>query len=226
MGMSDQACSDALRASWRPRVGYRPGEHDAEPFVGDVPLEALVERRPVPLARGGREIALDVRLVMGRQWLRMTAGIGDHADDFVARYPVDPPAPGDADRLAHPEAWRAYAAAAGRLMDGGKLRDHLTAAAGNRAYDGIAGIAPADQSRLDEQAARFLAWYDRLIAQPPARDAWTPERLEYRFACAAPTRYGRRGDCKQCPAPRRSVPVTSAGRGRPLCLLERLDQFV
>ena len=171
---------------------YRPGEHDPQPMPTDAPLEAVVERRPVPLSRGGREIALDLRLVMGRQWLRMTAGIGDHAADFVERYPVDPPAAGDADRLAHPEAWQSYAAAAGRLMDGGKLLDHLADAPGNRAYDGITGVSAADQTRFDDQAELFVAWFERLILQPPADDAWAPERLEYRYACSAPEPPGER----------------------------------
>ena len=35
-------------------------------------------------------------------------------------------------------------------------------------------------------ATRFREWFEALIAQPPAAEAWQPDRLEYQFACAAP----------------------------------------
>jgi hypothetical protein len=168
---------------------YRPRELAPEPYRGDVPLEATVERRPVQLVRAGREIALDLRLIMGRQWLKMTAAVG-HGQAFIDHYPIELPAapgPGDEDRFAHPDAWQTLAAVAGRRMDGGQLYLHLTANPANRPYDGIGGISHEDQTRLDEHAGRFVAWFERLILQPAAEEsAWAPESLEYRFACSAP----------------------------------------
>src|SRR3954452_14013002 len=41
-----------------PLTRYRPRDGATEPFDRDGPLEATVERRPVPLSRGLREIAL------------------------------------------------------------------------------------------------------------------------------------------------------------------------
>src|SRR2546423_359160 len=72
-------------------------------------------------------------------------------------------------------------------MDGGELYTHIVAAPGNRAHDGIDGITDDDRLLLDEQAERFVAWFERLLLQPDGGgDAWAPERLEYRFACSAP----------------------------------------
>jgi len=171
---------------------YRPGETGAtEAFDYGVPLEAEVERRPVPLRSGGRPVALDVRLMMGRRWLKQVDAIGPYRAAFVDAYGIDAPDPADpadAGICAHPQEWEVYAAVAGHAMDGGRLYEHLRAGAGNHAYDGVAGIAPGDQAALDAAADRFLAWFDRLILQPPPEgdDAWSPPRLEYRFAASAP----------------------------------------
>jgi len=77
---------------------------------------------------------------------------------------------------------------AGRRMDGGKLYARLTAQPPEPPYDGVAGIADADKPALDDLAARFVAWFQRLYYQPPAgdEDAWLPDRLEYQFEVSAP----------------------------------------
>src|SRR5215216_154479 len=57
---------------------YQPEHHAVEPFDDTVPLEANVERRATSFVRGGRDMALDLRLLLGRQWLKMLrAKIGD-----------------------------------------------------------------------------------------------------------------------------------------------------
>jgi hypothetical protein len=179
-----------LHVTHAPLTRYRPGDGPPAALHAGVPLEAEVERRPLPLVLGGREVGLDLRLVMGRQWTRLIDGIGDLRQAFTDAYPIplpDPAGRADADRVAHPEVWQAIAAVAGRRMDGGRLYLHLRADAGHRAYDGVSGVADADKPALDEQAARFVAWCERLLAQPPPEgdDAWAPERLEYSFAVAA-----------------------------------------
>jgi hypothetical protein len=170
---------------------YRPGDAAAtQPFEDDVPLEATVERRGIPLTTGGRPASLDLRMIMGRQWLAMISGIGDYRQAFIQAYPVpaaDPASAQDADRCAQPEVWQLFAAAAGRAMDGGALYSYLTADPAHHAYDGVAGIASADHAAIDAQAARFAAWFRRLLLQPPgADDAWIPPRLEYQFGASAP----------------------------------------
>jgi hypothetical protein len=163
---------------------YRPDDKDAELLAGDVPLEAKVERRPVALS-------LDLRLLMGRQWLALVADVADYRGAFVDAYPIvapDPTKREDAADAAHPEVRRLFAAVAGRAMDGGALYEHLVGGAGNHSYDGVAGIDPGDHGALEDREARFLAWFERLILQPPhgGDDAWIPPRLEYQFAVSAP----------------------------------------
>jgi len=170
---------------------YRPDAQATQLFENDIPLEAKVERRPVALTVGGRSVAFDLRLAMGREWLRLIDTIGPYRDAFTAAYPIAAPDPAnkeDADRLAHPEVWQFFAAVAGRAMDGGALYAFLAANPANHAYDGVNGIAAMDRAAIDTAAARFIAWYGRLLIQPPATgdNAWVPERLEYQFAASAP----------------------------------------
>lgn len=172
---------------------YRPGAFDTQAFENDIPLEAKVERRPLPLVVGGKPIALDLRLLMGRQWLALTAGIGSYRAAYIAAYPIVNPDPTDTANsaiCAHPEVWQAFAAVAGRAMDGAALYLYLTASSANHASDGI-GVAAGDQASIERAATDFLAWFARQFSQPARTDdAWTPPRLEYAFAASAPTPAG------------------------------------
>lgn len=170
---------------------FRPGDDGTVgAFDTSTPFEAQVERRPVPLRIGGRVASLDLRLAMGRQWQRLAAPIGAFAALFVEHYPVaapDPSSAADAQICSEPPAFALFAAAAGRLMDGGLLYEHLSAAAGNHAYDGIATIPGSAHHDIELAEQAFLAWFDRLIMAPDgADDSWTPPHLEYRFAVSAP----------------------------------------
>ncbi len=170
---------------------YQPDSHDAEPLRYDVPLEMTVERRPIPFEMDHKPIALDMRLLMGRQWLKLLASVGAYANDFTTAYPIEMPDPtdrADAEIAAHPEAWAMVTAVAGRRMDGGKLYAYLKADPTHHAYDGIAAVGPGDFPAIDALAERFVAWFERLISQPVQgeADAWLPERLEYQFNTAAP----------------------------------------
>lgn len=187
--------SAKLRVDKTRLTKYQPGDEGAQPFEYELPLEAKVERRPVQLRVGGRPVALDLRLAMGRQWLATIAGFGNHRQAFIDAYKIDAPDPesvADADRCDDPRVFAMFAAVAGRAMDGGKLYEHLVADPTHRAYDGVSGVGAGDHKPLDEAAVRFVAWFERLILQPPAGtdDAWSPPRLEYRFASSAPTSEG------------------------------------
>jgi len=161
------------------------------PFDDALPLEARVERRALPLTMEARPMSLDIRLLLGRQWLKMLATIADYSVAFLEKYPITAPDPSrkeDAYVCAHREAWQVVAALAGRRMDGGALYTYLTEAPGRHAWHGIAAILPAHRSAIDTVAASFVSWVKTTFTQPPsaAEDAWQPERLEYQFACAAP----------------------------------------
>ena len=74
-------------------------------------------------------------------------------------------------------------------MDGGQLFDYLTGGSGRHAYDGL-GVLQQHQQQLDEAAEAFVAWARSLFTQPDDWRAWRPDRLSYRFDCAAPTAAG------------------------------------
>jgi hypothetical protein len=163
---------------------YRPDAGGTELFEYEVPLEAKVERRPV-------SFSLDMRLLMGRRWLALSAEVGDYRQAFLDAYPIqvpDPNAKADAPRIAHPEVWQLFDAVAGRAMDGASLYAYLTADPTHHASDGITLAAPGDGPQLDERGTRFVTWFQRQFYQPPhgGDDAWVPERLEYQFAASAP----------------------------------------
>jgi hypothetical protein len=167
---------------------YRPGGGASEAFDdAAVPLEADVERRRVPFSTGGDVVALDLRLVMGRQWLKMVdAGL---RDAFVERWGFtapDPDDPADVELVSHPEVWATLQAVAGRAVDGYRLWEHLTADASHHPYDDMPTVPPGDHAALDDAATRFLAWFAALVAQPDDGSAWDPSRLEHRFDVAAP----------------------------------------
>jgi hypothetical protein len=172
---------------------YQAGRGPASDFDTETPLETQVERRPLSFTQGGRELSLDLRLLMGRHWLKLLRPLGDFTAAFLAAYPIrlpDPNDPADAIYSAHPQVLATLRSVAGRRIDGGKLHAHLRG--GGHAYDGIAGLA-GRETEVDRLADRFLAWFDALISQPSApRDAWVADRLEYQFACSAPDTDGEK----------------------------------
>jgi hypothetical protein len=157
-----------------------------EPFPATVPLETRVEQLTIPLTQGESAMALDLRLLMGRYWLKLLAPVApDARADFIGAYPiddVDPSRHGSANVAAHAEALAVVKAVAGRAMDGVKLYAHLRS--GGRASAGIASLAGAG-ARVDALGARFVTWFERLLTQPAQAEAWAPDRLEYQFSCAA-----------------------------------------
>jgi hypothetical protein len=171
---------------------YQPADHPARPFPDDRPVEAQVECRPLAFDLAGQRISLALRLLMGRQWLRMLAvAVGDFSSEYRQRYPI-PPVDSDAEAsapvAAHLEAWQQWSAVAGRMMDGFALYHHLVDNPTHHAHDGIS--LPAHlHGDVDDVAARFIAWFEALILQPEADadHAWRPPYLEYQFSCGAPS---------------------------------------
>ncbi|MEP0914104.1 hypothetical protein NDI45_24665 [Leptolyngbya sp. GB1-A1] len=171
---------------------FQAGDHSTQPFNTDIPLEAQVERRTISFEREGQFIALDLRLLMGRQWLKLMQRIGNFRQEFLDRYPIALPDPSDRSNAAvcaDFEAWQHVAAVAGRAMDGYQLYQHLKA--GGSAHDGTT-ISAADHAAVNDLATRFVTWFEALYYQPAPEpdangsDAWKPEYLEYQFAISAP----------------------------------------
>ncbi|HVQ90230.1 MAG TPA: hypothetical protein VMU51_04270 [Mycobacteriales bacterium] len=173
--------------------GYQPRDGALASLDGDVPLEAVVERRPVSaaLANGGLGL-VDVRLALGRRFLKLVPGVYHGA--FIGRYgfPLpDPDDPADTERVAHLEVWSTLQALAGRALDGYRLYRYLTDDATHRPWDGIT-VLDADKPVLTAAAAAFRGWADGLFEQPDQTPAWDPTRLEHRFALSATVADGRK----------------------------------
>jgi len=176
---------------------FKPGDAPAAPFTDDVaPLEARVEQLPWQASIAGAPAMLDLRVMLGRRWLKQLDVIADYAALFIAQYGIRlpvPTQPGDAEICAHPEVWQAMAAVAERTLDGLALYQYITGAAGRHVYDGIT-VLDGDKQPLDDAAARFIAFVERTITRPQTatNPAWQPPRLEYRFSVSAPVAAGDR----------------------------------
>lgn len=177
------------------KAKYRANDHPPQLFENDVPLETRVEKRMLPFEAGDQNLLLDIRLLMGRQWLKMTnkGGLGALKKYFIEAYPIKQPDPDkreDAQICAHLTVWQQYEAVVGRAMDGAALYFYLKEKAGNHAYDLLTTVVLtlAQKVLIDEIEKKFVAWFERLFYQPEEEneDAWLPSKLEYQFACSAP----------------------------------------
>ena len=173
---------------------YRPAGHPVQPFNDGLPLETQVEQRPIVFRQADQIVALDLRLVMGRYWLKLLAGLGAGVrTDFLTRFPIARPDPGaaaDAAVCAHRDAWQQFAAVSNRrALDGYALYAFLQESGFAPNW---ATITAAPTAALDEAMGSFRAWYERQFSQPiaPDRHAWRPDYLEYQFACAVPKKGG------------------------------------
>jgi hypothetical protein len=166
-----------------PLTQFRPQGGTAAPLPADRPLETVVERRPLPFAFGDEPIAFDLRLSIGRRWLKLVAASSvshqdDVAEQYIAHYPIALPDPATDPRVAHPEVWAGLQAVSGRRMDGYLLYQHIKT---GHASDGITGLSKKDRDAIDVLGTRLTSWFDQLIDQPSGPTAWDPRRLEHRF---------------------------------------------
>ncbi|MFF2949754.1 hypothetical protein ACFVVU_00155 [Kitasatospora sp. NPDC057965] len=171
---------------------FRPGSGAAEALPNDRPLEVVAERRALPFAFGPDPISFDLRLAIGRRWMKLLGpqlGLKQLRKTYIAKYPIALPDPGvDADtpRTSDPQVWSTLQAVAGRRMDGYALYRHIKVDNG-KASDGISASGPA-RAQLDSLGVRLVAWFDDLFDQPGGDATWDATRLEHRFSIsAAPT---------------------------------------
>lgn len=169
-----------------PLTRFRPGPSGTPgPLPADRPLETVAERGPLPFTFGAEPASFDLRLTIGRRWLKLVGRSSvqherDVAAQYVTRYPVALPDPStDVRQVAHPEVWAGIQTVAGRRMDGYLLYRHVKG--GGHASDGITGLRRQDREALDALGPRLTGWFDQLIDQPDGAGAWDPRRLEHRF---------------------------------------------
>jgi len=163
----------------------------AEAMGGTGPIEAVAAKRAVPFAFGTDPISYDLRLAIGRRWLKLLAAaplLRGFSRAYIDHYPIaapNPAADADTPRVADPDVWGQLQAVAGRRMDGYPLYRHLVVDGGH-AYDGIPGTALVHNA-LDALGTRLVNWFNRLIDQPAAASTWDPRRLEHQFSVTAGT---------------------------------------
>ncbi|WP_030949587.1 hypothetical protein [Streptomyces sp. NRRL S-646] len=179
---------------------FRPAGGAVEPLPSDRPLETVAERRALPFAFGADRISFDLRLAIGRRWMKLLAQnlllnvvSLNVRGKYIARYPIalpDPTVDADTPRVAHPEVWSTMQALAGRRMDGYEF--YLFLKGGGAAYDGISGLLGLHRNELVRLSKRLVAWFDALIDQPTVdpnshttNATWDPRRLEHRFSVSA-----------------------------------------
>lgn len=156
----------------------------------DLPLEAVIEARDVPLTRDGRIHNADLRLAWGRRWKKLleAAGHGARVPDFRDHYGFEAPDPAqeaDFPLTAHAANWQTLAAIAARAIDGGALLLHLFEP-GALASDGM-GLVDPEKSAIDGLGADFLAWWRAQYLQPDAdHHVWNARHLEYGLRLSAP----------------------------------------
>jgi hypothetical protein len=168
-----------------PPTRFEPG---GVTLAGDRPLETVAERQPLPFTFGTEPIAFDLRLALGRRWLRLLdqsiiLRALNFRQQYLQRYPIALPGPDDLNLVAHPELWATLQALAGRRMDGYLLYQHLKA--GGHASDGIDDLLHLHRAELDALGVKLVAWFDDLIDQPTGDPAWDPRRLEHSFAISS-----------------------------------------
>ena len=173
---------------------YQADSKRVQTYDEDVPLEAKVEQKKIPFKSGAQDISLDIRLMMGRHWLKLIkadfpAGL---RAEYISLYKILLPDPDDkkfASIVAHREAWQQFAAVAERAMDGYVFYAHLKE--GNSASDGTSQLGDVD---LDALGEKFIKWFENFFLQPIDDDnnAWLPSRMEYQFAVSAPDEDGEK----------------------------------
>lgn len=173
---------------------YKANGQSVQAFEKSVPFEAKVEQRPIPFSTFQQDISLDLRLIMGRRWLKildnagfLVAGVKQFFLDHYGIKTPDPDLEADAGICAHQESWQQYAAVAGRMIDGGKLFFEWGDSSVTHYYDLPDFPAVGSPTQFDLLEDEFRLWFNDLFYQPtnPVDDAWIPSQLEYQFAISA-----------------------------------------
>ena len=167
-------------------------------YEDNVPLEAKVEQKRIPFSRKDNAINIDIRLQIGRYWLKLIQGAVELPfqllkQKFITSYAFKLPEKGkDTDYIyAHKEVWQQYAAISGRSIDGYliiekmlKSKDHIDPM---RTVFSDISIVENEIILLYKLGLKLEEWFEVVYLQPKhdKDDAWLPNRLEYQFSCTA-----------------------------------------
>lgn len=184
-------------------------------------LEPLVEAEAQQTAEWAASVAAGAHLLEALDHANLTT----LAPAFRDKYPLPDPDPNGTD----PAARRRFRVLRRNGIAGVAVRAAARTAAGKPRVPALSvTLTPAQQTKLLAVITSWLAWY----SDPPAGagSAWIPERLEYRFAVAAPDPTGDGevvleapayeggrldwDDLRAAPAPRSLGAAADAGRTR------------
>ncbi len=168
---------------------YQAHTNTVQKFDKDVPFEAKVEQRPLPFSTLQQEISLDLRLIMGRRWMKLLEKENLAVPTkkfFMDHYGFKRPDPALKEHAAicsHPEVWQEFSAVAGRMIDGAQLYFDLKSKKLPHYYDLGDFPLAGDHSKFDNAENNFIRWFEDLFYQPtdPNNNAWEPSQLEYQF---------------------------------------------
>ncbi len=176
---------------------YKAANGDVEAFDKSLPLETKVEQRQIPFKAGDIELALDLRIMLGRHWRKLLLKNGfsntlvqSYISNFSTLSP-DPDLREHAYYCGNKQSWQQLKAAVNRHIDGKKLYDHIKN--DDTAHPILVGADPGEHTSLIPLGNRFAQWYENLFTQPlneEGNDAWLASQLEYQFSCSAPKPFG------------------------------------
>ncbi|MEQ8706056.1 MAG: hypothetical protein RIC19_19150 [Phaeodactylibacter sp.] len=184
---TDNGSPAEVRVKWQqyPFRQLSADENAPVNYTNEQPMEAEVGRVAI-------QPGIPLRIEMGRQLQRMLKQALGNAAAAVLESLRQQPAlqfqlPASAtpeDRMAHAhqlsnrglQTW-VHAAVQTGAIDGGALYNKLRA--GQSLSDFLTGSHP----QADEVGEQWIAWFDEQYNQPvdETKDAWRPERMEYRF---------------------------------------------
>jgi hypothetical protein len=177
----------------RCHLGVLPANTNAQAPAYDprrMPLEAMVERRPMRAIDANDPSMLPLAVEAGLHFLRLLEELApsrSYRTALIGKFALQA-LPASID--AADEATQRFAQTMlGRALDARRLATALRTAGGAAALaqDPSLGVAQPDRAKLQQAAAAWLAWYDGLFAEPAgaADDAWDPQRLEYAVSVSA-----------------------------------------
>lgn len=156
-----------------------------------VPLEAMVERRPMRAVDETDPRMLGFAVEAGLHFLHMLDAqpmSKSYRAAIVARFALQAPASPPAPEAVDPATTRWLQTMIGRAPDARRLAALLrSGGVAVLVADAALKIADQDKAEVGLVASTWLAWYDSLVTEPPnaASDAWVPDRMEYGVSIAA-----------------------------------------
>jgi hypothetical protein len=155
-----------------------------------MPLEVLVERRPMRASGASDPRLLALAVEAGLQFLRMLELqplSRSYRAAFISRFALQaPPAP--VPDTPDEATARFGQTMAGRAPDARLLSAAFRGAGASQVVlEPVLKVAAADRAEIVQTAQGWLAWYDSLFSEPAtaADDAWIPPRMEYAVSVSA-----------------------------------------